>query len=175
MTAICSALTAARGPNPIRCTRQAMSGDPLAAFTGRQPERHPRYKLSVVVCAGCAKESLFVRKWDYDRGGGDGDPDGVTEWHRRLYPIGRATKSLPNTSEAHLKPYHEACAVLELSPAASACMSRRCLQGILKEQGYSQKNLVQQIEAVLSAETLPPLKDCHAVPSQTLRISPLVS
>jgi hypothetical protein len=28
-------------------------------------------------------------------------------------------------------------------------MSRRCLQGILREQGYQQKDLVQQIAAVL--------------------------
>lgn len=131
---------------------EARSGDPLAALTGGPPEKHARYKLSVVVCAGCANESLFVRKWDYERDGDSslGDPDALTEWHRRLYPIGRATKPFPNTSDAHLKPYREACAILELSPAASACMSRRCLQGILSEQGYRQKSLVQQIDGVLN-------------------------
>ncbi|MBL8564503.1 MAG: DUF4145 domain-containing protein [Hyphomicrobiaceae bacterium] len=122
----------------------AMSGDPGAALTGRAPERHPRYQLSVVVCAGCGSESLFVR-----RGGVEQGAFTLTDWHRRLYPVGRATRSFPNTTEGHVKAYHEACAVLELSPAASACMSRRCLQGILAEQGYRQKNLVQQIDAVL--------------------------
>jgi hypothetical protein len=37
---------------------------------------------------------------------------------------------------------------------ASACMSRRCLQGILLAKGYNQKNLAQQIN-VLLAETDP--------------------
>ena len=46
--------------------------------------------------------------------------------------------------------YEEAASVLELSPKASAALSRRCLQAILSEKGNAnQRNLVQQIEAVL--------------------------
>lgn len=131
----------------------AISNDPLAAFTGVSQEQHSRFSLSVAICAACGKESVFVRKWGYDRSG-HGDPDEVTAWHERLYPTGRAAKPFPNAPEPHLKAYSEACAVLELSPPASACMSRRCLQGILREQGYAQKDLAKQIDALL-AETDP--------------------
>lgn len=52
---------------------EALSGDPLAALTGLSPETHPRYKLSVVICAVCGRELLIVRKWDYKRSLGEGD------------------------------------------------------------------------------------------------------
>ena len=48
--------------------------------------------------------------------------------------------------------YSEACAVLTISPKASAALSRRCLQGILSNHGYTGKNLARQVDAVL-AET----------------------
>ena len=50
--------------------------------------------------------------------------------------------------------YTEACNVLEISPKASAALSRRVLQGILRDKGYSSHNLVDQIKKVLG-ETNP--------------------
>ena len=46
--------------------------------------------------------------------------------------------------------YEEACKVLPLSPKASAALSRRCLQAILQEHGYTQRDLVQQVDALLN-------------------------
>ena len=45
--------------------------------------------------------------------------------------------------------YLEACDVLEISPKASAVLSRRVLQGVLKEQGHDSRSLYQQIDDVL--------------------------
>ena len=50
--------------------------------------------------------------------------------------------------------YNEAYLILELSPQAAAALARRCLQGVLRERGHNQTNLVQQIQAVLPS--LPP-------------------
>ncbi len=55
--------------------------------------------------------------------------------------------------------YREANEVLPISPKASAALSRRCLQAILASQGYTQKDLVKQIEAVLGEAD--PTKACH--------------
>ena len=50
--------------------------------------------------------------------------------------------------------YREAASVLEISPKASAALSRRCLQSVLKEKaGASQRNLVEQIKSTI--EKLP--------------------
>lgn len=44
--------------------------------------------------------------------------------------------------------YIEASAVLSLSPKASAALSRRCLQAVLKDKGgFTQHNLIDQIDA----------------------------
>ena len=60
------------------------------------------------------------------------------------------SESIPQTLK---EDYLEACEVLEISPKASAVLSRRVLQGILEEQGYDSDNLYQQINAVLAEDT----------------------
>ncbi len=52
--------------------------------------------------------------------------------------------------ELFRKDYVEACNVLPISPKASAALSRRVLQAILKDRGYSSTNLARQIEVVLN-------------------------
>ena len=46
--------------------------------------------------------------------------------------------------------FNEACRVLPVSAKASAAMSRRCLQAVLRKQGYKQHNLVEQIDAFIN-------------------------
>jgi len=45
--------------------------------------------------------------------------------------------------------FREAAAVLSTSEKASAALSRRCLQNLLTQQGYKQRDLVKQISAAL--------------------------
>ena len=117
-------------------------------------EKYPTFKLVAIICAACGKESLIVSKSRLVNDGIDGLND-RTDWTRRLLPLGRGTKSFPHTKEIHLKSYRAACETLEVSPEASACMSRRCLQGILAEQGYKQWDLSRQIDALLADKVLP--------------------
>jgi Domain of unknown function (DUF4145) len=109
----------------------------------------PGYTLTIAVCAACGEHNVFLRRWESEREG-EGDREEKTIWLNRVHPVGRAIKAFPNTPEKHLEPYRAACSTLEVSPEASACMSRRCLQGILREMGYQQKDLVQQIDALLA-------------------------
>lgn len=51
--------------------------------------------------------------------------------------------------------FNEACSVVALSPKSAAALARRCLQSLLQKQGYTQRDLVQQIQAVLAAKMLP--------------------
>ncbi|WP_063894127.1 DUF4145 domain-containing protein [Burkholderia stagnalis] len=53
--------------------------------------------------------------------------------------------------------YVEACLVLSDSPKASAALSRRCLQTVLREHGYAQRDLAPAIQAALDSGTLPAL------------------
>lgn len=45
--------------------------------------------------------------------------------------------------------YDEACLVLAYSPKASAALSRRCLQALLRARGFNQKDLAEQIDAAI--------------------------
>lgn len=70
---------------------------------------------------------------------------------RLVYP--RSARRVPIGSEVpeHLRrDYREANEVLPVSAKASAALSRRILQAVLNRQGYTSRNLVDQIEAVLN-------------------------
>lgn len=51
--------------------------------------------------------------------------------------------------------YEESCLVLSDSPKASAALSRRCLQAILREQGFEDKSLFKEIQKAIDSGKLP--------------------
>lgn len=73
-----------------------------------------------------------------------------------IYPKSSGRQRAPTEVPAHIaEDFHEACAVLRDSPKASAALSRRCLQLVLRENGFAQKDLAPAIQAVLDAKILP--------------------
>jgi hypothetical protein len=72
----------------------------------------------------------------------------------------------PEVTNPYKRDFEEAVAVLPLSPKASAALSRRNLQAILKDKaGAKKKTLEAQIDEVISAGGLPShiSEDLHAV------------
>lgn len=51
--------------------------------------------------------------------------------------------------------YVDASNVLSVSPKASAALSRRCVQAVLRDRGYPQHDLAPAIQAALDSGTLP--------------------
>jgi Domain of unknown function (DUF4145) len=67
------------------------------------------------------------------------------------YPRTTHRRPTPKELPADIKEdYEEACMVLPVSNKASATLSRRCLQAILRGQGYMHKDLAKQIDALLA-------------------------
>lgn len=68
-----------------------------------------------------------------------------------IYPRGTARVPLsPDVPEEFASDYREACLVFSDSPKASAALSRRCLQHILREKANSKKrDLADQIDEVM--------------------------
>ena len=63
----------------------------------------------------------------------------------------------PEVVEPYASDYYEACSVLADSPRASAALSRRCLQALLREKaGVGPGDLSSEIEQALASKTLPP-------------------
>lgn len=67
-----------------------------------------------------------------------------------------ARQPAPVEVPAHIaEDYMEASAILSISPKASAALSRRCLQSVLRENGYGQKDLAPAIQAAIDSKSLP--------------------
>ena len=85
---------------------------------------------------------------------------GVAETKGREYqvwPKGIARAPLPKeVPDTHAGDYREACNVLADSPKASAALSRRCLQRILREVAkVKHSDLSNEIDEVLASKMLP--------------------
>lgn len=109
-------------------------------------EERTSWTASVTTCPACKRETirLLQRK----------SPPGNAQAHLLLdfmaYPRSTQRKSTPpEIPDAIKEDYEEACMVLADSNKASAALSRRCLQAILRSQGYTQRDLAQQIDALL--------------------------
>ncbi len=62
----------------------------------------------------------------------------------------------PEVDELFATDYKEACLILALSPKASAALSRRCLQNVLREKAKVKKgDLSNEIQEIINNKTLP--------------------
>jgi uncharacterized protein YbaR (Trm112 family) len=101
--------------------------------------------IDLMVCPAC-KTAILRLVRVVDRG----------EQYVYIFPRVAARPAAPPSLPAELaEDFNEACAVLTESPKASAALSRRCLQGLLRTQGYTQHDLAKAIDAVLAAKALP--------------------
>ena len=100
---------------------------------------YPEDKIYAACCPHCLERLLYFEWGGYSKR--------ITE---RLYPAGRQARHAPSQVPADIaQDYNEAMAVLELSPKASATLSRRCLQQLLNFKGCSADNLYGQLRALL--------------------------
>lgn len=102
-------------------------------------------------CPECGRLILAIEPYKF------AEDSGWTESGEEfvLWPLQSARPPVPKEVPEHIADsYREAALVLNLSPKASAALSRRCLQAVLREAGNAdQHNLSQQIDAVMP--TLP--------------------
>lgn len=69
-----------------------------------------------------------------------------------LMPQGNAKPQPDYVPEAIREDYYEACLIRDLSPKASATLTRRCLQGMIRDfAGISKNRLVDEIDALRKA------------------------
>ena len=74
-----------------------------------------------------------------------------------IYPISTIRVCAKEVDNPYLRQdFIEACSVLNLSPKASAALSRRCLQNLLREKaGIIKKDLFKEIQEVIDSGNLP--------------------
>jgi len=110
-----------------------------------------RWQIHETSCPECEKVILVLAGSRFEGG----------QWplHTRYLVRPKTTSTDPVPKEVPEKfacDYKEACLVLADSPKASAALSRRCLQHILREKaGVKKGNLAQEIEEVIDKGDLP--------------------
>ena len=102
-------------------------------------------QIITVECPECKKIEIHVepsRKLEVLNSG--------FPYAKRIYPAYSQGMYLPEyVPDAIKNDYREACAILELSPKASATLSRRCMQGIIRDfWKISKGTLAQEINEI---------------------------
>jgi hypothetical protein len=94
------------------------------------------------LCAGCKDFIIEIALTK--------DSNPVDRW-RQVYPIGANRGPVPVEVPANIaEDYVEACNVLPISPKASAALSRRCLQNMLRANNYKARDLAHEIDLLLN-------------------------
>jgi hypothetical protein len=105
----------------------------------------------VTVCPNikCRRFSLDAHLRKAGRSSGYLVPTGVPLESWQLRPASRAKPQPDYVPLPVRQDYEEACAIQHLSPKASATLSRRCLQGMIRDFfGFAKSRLIDEIEAL---------------------------
>lgn len=113
------------------------------------------YSSQSLICPGCSKITIYIRHEISN------SLDSTSEFNKvniqQIYPIS-CTRNCPKEVDNPqiTQDFIEASSVLNISPKASAALSRRCLQNLLREKaGVIKKDLSKEIQEVIDSHTLP--------------------
>jgi hypothetical protein len=120
-------------------------------YKGKQKSGDPYLLAHAIRCLnpGCGQMSLDARLvlGTAYTGGTFEERRKLKEW--RLLPASYSKPQPPYIPEPLRDDYNEACSIRDLSPKASATLSRRCLQGMIRDfAGISRARLVDEIKAL---------------------------
>lgn len=117
-------------------------------FRAKNLEGEPsRWQTKSMVCPACQKGIIRLVEVNIH---------GAAASEIQVVPFSISRNPVPAEVPPDLaEDFVEAALVLALSPKASAALSRRCLQGILRDNGFAQKDLAPAIKAVIASGKLP--------------------
>lgn len=109
-------------------------------------------------CPECRKSIFFLQRGNGYVAGPGGHRLGVASVIQQwlVHPKGEARPLPKEVPKEYASDFKEACVVLQDSPKASAALSRRCLQHLLREKaGVKHSDLANEIEQVIKSNKLP--------------------
>jgi len=116
------------------------------------------YDVVCTFCPACDEMIVLMRDGIYNSKEGSFGREWLTEIRNEqlLYPKGALRPVSEEVPEEYASDYREAVAVLALSPKASAAMSRRILQQLLREKcGIAPSSLAKEIGEFTSRSGIP--------------------
>ena len=146
-------------PRSLACPHCTVTFRSEVLFTYIGGEAGKHWSIEAQSCPACAKVVLSLVNTAVFPGGAPNGPYQEANVISRELVRPRATSRKPlspEVPERYREDYLEACLVLPDSAKASAALSRRCLQLLLREAGNTKKkDLAEQIEEVLKDNRLP--------------------
>jgi len=132
----------------LKCPHCLTSYHPQISFHPLGEDKDHLWSVIWQKCSNCEKFIIHLAHLY---------PNGNIETKFLIYPkIGSRTPLSSDVPEEFAKDYKEACLVISDSPKASAALSRRCLQNILREKAKVRvQDLSKEIDEVLSTKKLP--------------------
>lgn len=120
------------GP-PFISLKEKYSGNP----SGEKDRDFHFLEWSFSTCQQCKDSAVWVKE-------------------KLIYPKPKERPfNLPEVPRKLWDDYQQACLIVQASPPASAAMSRRCLQGILRDQGFKARSLAKEIGQAIESKSLP--------------------
>ncbi|MBP7477424.1 MAG: DUF4145 domain-containing protein [Chitinophagales bacterium] len=108
--------------------------------------------VRVRICPTCNKSIIHLLGFSMS----NGHSQSLLNSEQLIRPKGHNRNPVPKeVPNEFAEDYTEACLILNDSPKASAALSRRCLQGIIRNQlGIKKPNLDQEIQEVITQKLL---------------------
>ncbi|WP_437712436.1 DUF4145 domain-containing protein [Sorangium sp. So ce448] len=122
-------------------------------------KRQTGYDVAEGFCPECHQFIVLLRHGKYYQHdfNDDGARDLTPESIKIIYPPVRNTRPLPpEVPKPYRSDFDEAAAVLDISPKASAAISRRILQHVLREElGITRRSLEREIDEFIARNDVP--------------------
>lgn len=131
-----------------------------AAVVGGEKDQRGRYETEATTCPNpaCGNVTVLFSEHLFGIFGGT-----VKRYARPAQrPVRGAPEQVRVESPDIAEDFAQAAAILDLSPKASAAMSRRCLQNVIRRKaGITRHTLFAEVEALLARNDLPTLLAEH--------------
>jgi hypothetical protein len=110
------------------------------------------YSITSHKCPECRKQIMWLNEIDTNPESGEKEILATTLLFPK-YPIKQLPDEVP---DKFANDFREANETLPISPKASAALSRRCLQSLIREkEGISEKTLFAEVDKLLKSNRLP--------------------
>jgi hypothetical protein len=123
---------------------------PFARFAAEPGQK--RFSITSHNCPECNGQIMWLNEIIEDEDSGERSISSTT----LLYPKFRIALLPDAVPDEYKREFAEAHGTLEISPNASAALSRRCLQRLIRElEGIREKTLFTEIDVLLKRNSLP--------------------
>lgn len=119
-------------------------------------ENNTGTEIAYATCPNCEKLVVFLQNGQLAKSQMKEDYVDDVEWEIMIFPKESKMISSDDIPKVYLEDYEESLKVLTGSPKASAALSRRLLQNILREEfNINEKSLSQEIDKFISLQGIP--------------------